>query len=262
MVLGAVIVLVAGIVVVVALTRDSVRTPGCTVALPGDDPSAYTFTPEQMNNAATISAVGTKLGLPAHAATVALATVLQESKLRNLEGGDRDSVGLFQQRPSQGWGTIAQLRDPVYAATEFYEKLEKLPGWETLPITVAAQGVQRSGVPDAYAQWEPQARAMAAAFNGQFPAALTCRNLTLAAPADLAAAATAELGTSRLSGPHPPAQGWMYATWLVGRAEALGVDKVSFAGRTWTAESGAWAEEPAAGQDLSLHQTAAARVSE
>ncbi|WP_245589726.1 hypothetical protein [Amycolatopsis balhimycina] len=260
--LGAVVVLTAGIVVAVVLSRGSVRTPGCTVALPGQNASAYTFTPEQMNNAATISAVGAKLGLPPHAATIALATALQESKLRNLEGGDRDSVGLFQQRPSQGWGTIAQLRDPVYAATEFYQKLEKLPDWETLPITEAAQAVQRSGAPDAYAQWEPQSRAMAAAFNGQFPAALTCRNLTLAAPADLAAAATGELGAARLSGAHPAAQGWTYATWLVGRAAALGVDKVSFAGRTWTAESGAWAADAAAGPDLSVHQTSAAQVSE
>src|SRR3954452_14369496 len=150
MVLVAVVVLAAGIVVVVAYTRSEIRTPGCTVARPGDKASSSTFTPEQMNNAATISAVGTKLGLPAHAATVALATALQESKLRNLEGGDRDSVGLFQQRPSQGWGTVAQLRDPVYAATEFYEKLEQLPNWETLPITEAAQAVQRSGAPEAY----------------------------------------------------------------------------------------------------------------
>ena len=258
--LGAVVVLTAGIVVVVVLTRSPVRTPGCTVALPGQ--TSYTFTPEQMDSAATIAGVGTKLGLPPHAATVALATALQESKLRNLEGGDRDSVGLFQQRPSQGWGTVAQLRDPVYAATAFYEKLEKLPGWETLPITEAAQEIQRSGVPDAYAQWEPQARAMAAAFTGQFPAALTCRNLTLAAPGDLATTATNELGTAKLSGAHPAGQGWAYASWLVGRAEALGVDKVSFAGQTWTAESGAWAQDSAAGQDLSLHQAPAARPSQ
>ncbi|WP_460440148.1 hypothetical protein [Amycolatopsis stemonae] len=258
--LGAVVVLTAGIVVVVVLSRSPVRTPGCTVALPGQ--TAYTFTPEQTGNAATISAVGTKLGLPPHAATVALATALQESKLRNLESGDRDSVGLFQQRPSQGWGTVAQLRDPVYASTAFYQKLEKLPGWETLPITEAAQEIQRSGVPDAYAQWEPQSRALAAAFNGQFPAALTCRNLTLAAPADIAAAATAELGTAKLSGAHPAAQGWTYATWLVARAEALGVDRVSFAGQNWTAESGAWAQDSAAGPDLSLHQAPAARQSQ
>ncbi|WP_425426495.1 hypothetical protein [Amycolatopsis australiensis] len=258
--LGAVVVLTAGIVVAVVLTRSPVRTPGCTVALPGQ--GAYTFTPEQANNAATIAAVGTKLGLPPHAATVALATALQESKLRNLEGGDRDSVGLFQQRPSQGWGTVAQLRDPVYAATAFYEKLDKLPGWEAMPITEAAQAIQRSGVPGAYAQWEPQSRALAAAFTGQVPAALTCRNLTLAAPADVAAAATGELGTARLSGAHPAGEGWTYASWLVGRAEALGVDKVSFAGQTWTAESGAWAQDSAAGADLSLHQAPAARQSE
>jgi hypothetical protein len=258
--LGAVVVLTAGIVVTVVLTRSPVRTPGCTVALPGQ--SSYTLTPEQMNNAATISAVGTKRGLPPHAATIALATALQESKLRNLEGGDRDSVGLFQQRPSQGWGTVAQLRDPVYAATAFYEKLEKLPNWETMPITEAAQAIQRSGVPDAYAQWEPQSRAMASAFNGQFPAVLTCRNLTLAAPGDLAASATAELGTAGLSGAHPAAQGWTFASWLVGRAEALGVDKVSYAGQTWTAESGAWAADPAAGPDLTLHQAPAPQQSE
>jgi hypothetical protein len=260
--LGAAVVLTAGIVVAVVLTRSPVRTPGCTVTSPGGTATPVTFTPEQMDSAATISAVGTKLGLPAHAATVALATALQESKLRNLEGGDRDSVGLFQQRPSQGWGTVAQLRDPVYAATAFYEKLAQLPGWETMPITEAAQAIQRSGVPDAYAQWEPQSRALAAAFNGQFPAALTCRNLTLAAPADLAAAATEELGTAQLSGARPAAQGWTYASWLVGRAEALGVDKVSFAGQTWTAESGAWAPDPAAGPDLSLHQPPTAQPSQ
>lgn len=260
--LGAVVVLTAGIVVVSVLVRSPVRTPGCTVTPPGENATTVTFTPEQMDNAAKISAVGTKLGLAPHAATIALATALQESKLQNLEGGDRDSVGLFQQRPSQGWGTVAQLRDPVYASTAFYEKLEKLPGWETMPITEAAQAIQRSGAPDAYAQWEPQSRAMAAAFNGQFPASLTCRNLTLAPPADIAAAATAELGTSRLSGAHPAAQGWTYASWLVGRAEALGIDKVSFAGQTWTAASGSWAQDTAAGPDLSLHQAPAAPPSQ
>ncbi|MFD9960282.1 hypothetical protein [Amycolatopsis sp. NPDC058986] len=257
---GVVVVVVAAIVIGVALTRDTVATPGCTVSRPGDNgaQSSYTFTPEQMGNAATIAAVGVKLGMPAHAGTVALATALQESKLRNLEGGDRDSVGLFQQRPSQGWGTPAQLRDPVYAATAFYKKLAKLPNWENLPITEAAQAVQLSGVPEAYAQWEPQSRLMAAAFNGQYPAALTCRNLTLAPPADLAAVATGELGTGRLSGAHPVPEGWKIASWLVGRAAQLGVDKVSFAGQTWTVESGSWAPDSEAGQALSLHQAPAA----
>ncbi|GAA4525446.1 hypothetical protein [Amycolatopsis samaneae] len=257
---GVVVVVVAGIVIGIAATRDTVATPGCTVRGPGNDgaETTYTFSPEQMGHAATISAVGVKLGMPAHAATIALATALQESKLRNLEGGDRDSVGLFQQRPSQGWGKPDQLRDPVYAATAFYRKLAKLPNWENLPITEAAQGVQLSGVPDAYAQWEPQSRLMAAAFTGLRPAALTCRNLTLAGPADLAAAATEELGTARLSGAHPAGRGWTIASWLVGRAEQLGVDKVSFAGQTWTAQAGEWAQDAAAGQDLSLHQAPAA----
>ena len=253
--LGAIIVLTAGIVVVVVFTRAKIPSPGCTFSQPQG--SSYTFTPEQSANAATISAVGTKLGLAPHAATIALATALQESKLRNLEGGDRDSIGLFQQRPSQGWGTPAQLGDPVYAATAFYEKLEKLPNWETLPITEAAQAIQRSGAPDAYAQWESQSRLMASVLNGQFPASVTCRDLTLAAPADIATIATAELGTAKLSGPHPAAQGWTIASWLVTRASGLGVDKVSFAGQTWTAESGAWAADAAAGQDLSLHQAPA-----
>ena len=253
--LGVVVVLAAGIVVIVVFNRAKLPSPGCTFSQPQG--SSYTFSPEQSANAATISAVGTKLGLPPHAATVALATALQESKLRNIEGGDRDSEGLFQQRPSQGWGTIAQLRDPVYASTAFYEKLEKLPGWETMPITEAAQAIQRSAAPDAYAQWEPQARVMAAAFNGQFPASVTCRDLTLSAPADIAAVATNELGTATLSGPHPAAEGWTIASWLVARAADLGVDRVSFAGQVWTSSAGVWSTDASAGQDLKLHQAPA-----
>jgi hypothetical protein len=260
---GVVVALAAVVVVVVMFSRgDVVKTPGCTATLPKgpNDQSApqYTLQPDPMGNAATIAAVGIKRGLPAHAVTVALATALQESKLRNLSGGDRDSVGLFQQRPSQGWGTPAQLQDPVYAATEFYKKLEKLDGWEKMPITEAAQEVQRSGAPTAYAQWEDEATALSGALTGQYPAALACRNLTLAGPANLVQAANAELGTARLSGPHPAAEGWRIAAWLVGRAEKLGVDRVSFAGQTWTAESGAWAADENAGQNLSLHQAPAA----
>jgi hypothetical protein len=78
----------------------------------------------------------------------------------------------------------------------------------------------------------------------------------------VATSATAELGTAKLSGAHPAVQGWTYASWLVGRAEALGVDKVSFAGQTWTAESGDWAQDAAAGPDLALHQAPAAQPSQ
>ena len=89
-------------------------------------------------------------GLPARAASIALATAYQESKLRNLDHGDRDSLGLFQQRPSQGWGTAEQLQDPYYAVNAFYDALVKVDGYQAMRITEAAQKVQRSGFPEAY----------------------------------------------------------------------------------------------------------------
>ena len=117
------------------------------------------------------------------AVTVALATAMQESGLRNLPGGDRDSAGLFQQRPSQGWGTYAQVTDPVHATTAFYAKLRTEPDWPTLSVTQAAQLVQRSAAPEAYARWEPVARSLARALTGEDPATFTCHHLTLTAPA-------------------------------------------------------------------------------
>ncbi len=99
------------------------------------------------------------MNVPARGWTVALATALQESTLRNLNHGDRDSLGLFQQRPSMGWGTPAQVRDPAYAARKFFEGLLAVEGWAGLPVTVAAQRVQRSAFPAAYAKWEGRAAA-------------------------------------------------------------------------------------------------------
>jgi murein DD-endopeptidase MepM/ murein hydrolase activator NlpD len=112
---------------------------------------------EQVANAAVIVATGVQLGVPGRGWIIAVATAMQESTLRNLPGGDRDSVGLFQQRPSQGWGTPAQLRDPVYAAGKFYAKLLTISGWQSMPLTEAAQAVQTSAYPDAYAKWEGSA---------------------------------------------------------------------------------------------------------
>ncbi|WP_338896247.1 heavy metal transporter [Streptomyces sp. TG1A-60] len=149
-------------------------TPRCMVVSGTDDGASYAFTPEQAANAATISAVGTSRDLPERAVTIALATALQESSLRNIDYGDRDSLGLFQQRPSQGWGTKEQIQDPVYAAGEFYEHLVKVDGYEELPLTVAAQRVQRSGFPEAYAKHEPDATLLAAALTGRTAATLTC----------------------------------------------------------------------------------------
>jgi len=115
------------------------------------------FDVEQVGHAATIAAVGAQMGVPMRGWIVAVATAIQESELRNLSGGDRDSIGLFQQRPSQGWGTGEQLRDPAYAAGSFYQKLLTVPNWQQIPLTDAAQAVQVSAYPDAYAKHEPDA---------------------------------------------------------------------------------------------------------
>ncbi|MEW1914206.1 C40 family peptidase [Kitasatospora sp. NPDC085895] len=125
------------------------------VAVPGlSSPS------EQIPNAKAVVATGLQMQISARGQVIALATALQESDLRNLPSGDRDSLGLFQQRPSQGWGTREQILDPVYASTRFYSVLRSVDGWEQLPLTVAAQRVQRSAFPDAYAKHEPLATAL------------------------------------------------------------------------------------------------------
>ncbi|MEU5973384.1 hypothetical protein [Streptomyces sp. NPDC047315] len=264
-----------GYVVLQQSTGSSV--PGCTVrTAPGGGGPTYELSTEQAANAATISAVGTTRGLPERAVTIALATALQESTLYNIDHGDRDSLGLFQQRPSKGWGTPEQVMDPVYAAGKFYEGLEKVPGYSRLPLTVAAQKVQRSGFPQAYAKHEPNAALLAAALTGRSGASLTCtprggveaagdparvrKELTRAfglkaadGPADgpaegeaggpSGAAAEGGAGPSVLSLPVRPGalgsgeqRGWELAHWAVARAEELGIEEVVFAGRVWSAQ--------------------------
>lgn len=116
------------------------------------------LTAEQESNARAIIAVAKSM-FPAaqqrQASIVALATALQESNLINVNYGDRDSLGLFQQRAS--WGTAAQRMNPTYAATQFFTRLQNVPGWSALPVTVAAQTVQVSAYPDAYAKHVPLA---------------------------------------------------------------------------------------------------------
>jgi hypothetical protein len=121
---------------------------------------------EQAENAAIIAAVGVRRGLPARAVSIALATAYQESKIRNLDHGDRDSLGIFQQRPSMGWGSAAQITNPYYAANRFYDELEKVDGYQTMRITEAAQKVQRSGFPEAYEDHATDGRALASALTG------------------------------------------------------------------------------------------------
>ena len=129
---------------------------------------------EQSRYAALIAAISVQRGMPSRAATIALATAYQESDLRNLEYGDRDSVGLFQQRPSQGWCTPDQLQDPTYATNAFYDALAQVDGYESMPVTEAAQEVQRSGFPEAYADHEQDARVLASALTGNSRAAFWC----------------------------------------------------------------------------------------
>ncbi|WP_433722866.1 M23 family metallopeptidase [Actinoplanes sp. CA-051413] len=125
----------------------------------GKLPRVGQYSPEQVKNAAVIINVGKQLKLPPRAWVIAVATAMQESNLRNLghlgKRNDHDSLGLFQQRPTSGWGSPAQVRDPVYAATKFYEKLRKVKNWDRLPLTRAAQRVQISAYPGAYAKHEP-----------------------------------------------------------------------------------------------------------
>ncbi|MCW2699439.1 MAG: hypothetical protein JWQ45_974 [Blastococcus sp.] len=137
--------------------------------------SPMTLTGEQVTNAATIARVGYARGLPDRAVVIALATAQQESRLRNLDHGDRDSLGLFQQRPSQGWGTPAQVRDPTYAAARFYERLVGVPDWQTRRLTEVAQAVQRSGFPEAYQRWEPMAQALTRSLHDRGDRTLPCR---------------------------------------------------------------------------------------
>ncbi len=258
--------------VTVHYVTGSKGAPRCSI---GTGTNRYEFTPEQASNAATIAAVGTSRGLPERAVTIALATALQESALRNIEHGDRDSLGLFQQRPSMGWGTPEQILDPVYSSGKFYEGLEKVPGYSRLPLTVAAQKVQRSGFPQAYAKHEPDATLLSAALTGRAPAALTCtadvaegrpgdparvrdelvrafgeetapKPVTggaAAAGANTAAATAVELAVPiRDSRASREQRGWELAQWAVARAGDLRIAEVAYGDRVWTADdsSGDW----------------------
>lgn len=139
---------------------------GClgAVTAPGATPAGLSA--EQAANAGVIVAVGERMRVPVRGWVIAVATALQESDLTNIGGGPDDSLGLFQQRPSQGWGTPEHVMTPDYAATKFYERLRAVPGWQTLPLTQAAQAVQRSAYPDAYDKHEARATAIVAAYTG------------------------------------------------------------------------------------------------
>ena len=201
---------------------------------------------DQAANAALITALAVRRGLPPRAASIALATAMQESKLRNIGHGDQagpDSRGLFQQRPSQGWGTEAQVMDPVYATNAFYDALVKIPGYESLEITEAAQRVQRSAYPLAYAQHEDMGRFFASGLSGQTPESVQC---TLRAAQEAGLPSAVESGLAVAFGPLATmteggslvveasgSQAWSVAHWAVANAKELAVTRVDVAGRSW-----------------------------
>jgi hypothetical protein len=170
-----VLVLVIGAVVVGVRAFDQVRpfltNEGCEAHAGGHSVS---LTLEQAENVSLMAAISVQRGMPARAASIAIATSAQESKLYNVEHGDRDSLGLFQQRPSQGWGTAQQILNPYYSINSFYDALAKIDGYESMRITEAAQLVQRSAFPEAYAEHEADARTLASALTGNSARAFTC----------------------------------------------------------------------------------------
>lgn len=201
------------------------------------------FDPSQTAYAATIEAVAEKRGLPARAATIAIATAIQESKLRNLRYGDRDSVGLFQQRPSQGWGTTAQILDPVYSTNKFYDALVKIHGYESMKITEIAQKVQKSAYPNAYADHEQEGRLLASTLSGHSPAGLGCRlnDATSGDPAALRTALSKELGVAATVSGHTltvdagsERAAWNAGSYAVATASLHGATSVRVGSREWT----------------------------
>jgi hypothetical protein len=220
--------------------------------------------PTQMANAATIAAVGIRRKVPDRALVVALAAALQESKLENLDGGDRDSVGLFQQRPSQGWGDPDQILDPRYSSRKFFDALLRVRGWEAMRVTEAAQRVQRSAYPEAYEKWAADAMVLTEALTGRAAGAVNCTLVGepeargVAAATALGEGLTLDWGvsaepTSDVPGlaldPTDLLAGWQFAHWLVAHSEQRSVQRVRFGDLEWTAKTGTWGKTTSGATD-------------
>ncbi|WP_243742246.1 hypothetical protein [Actinorugispora endophytica] len=215
---------------------------GCEVVTEEDTDSLEV---EQAANAATISGVAFARDLPEHAVVISYATVWQESKFYNIEHGDRDSLGLFQQRPSMEWGTPDQIIDPVYSSDKFYEALIEIDGYADMPVYEAAQAVQRSADGFAYDQHEARSRTMADAFTGVEGPAVSCWfPAEDAAPTDVEGAAE-EMRRVFGVGPDELASaerqtgdlGWAMAQWAVAHARDYGLSSVTYQDRRWTLSS-------------------------
>jgi hypothetical protein len=231
--------------------------PGCQA---GTGVAAIPLGTGQAGIAATIAGVAVRHRLPRQAVTIALAAAIQESQLQNLDYGDRDSVGVFQQRPSQGWGTTAEIEDPVYATTRFFAALVKVPGYTRMPVDQAAQDVQHSADGDAYEQWASVASLLAGYFTGTSPAGVSCW-YTPAGQPDLAGALKQLTETFGPEGKDEVLLGmatdrsgklkkkvavvhvqrdaaWAVAGWLVAYAQQYGISQIRYAGYVWNAADG------------------------
>jgi len=230
--------------------------PGCQA---GTGVAAIPLDTDQAGIAATIAGVAVRHRLPRRAVTIAFAAALQESQLQNLMYGDRDSVGVFQQRPSQGWGTTAELEDPVYATTKFFAALAQVPGYTKMPVDQAAQDVQRSADGSAYGQWVAVATLLAGYFTGTSPGGVSCWYSPGSKP-DLAGALQQLTQTFGPQGTDDVLVGiatdrsaqkkkvavvrvqrdgaWTVAAWLVAHAQEYGISQIRYAGYVWDAENG------------------------
>ena len=226
-------------------------TPGCQA---GTGQQAVPLDTGQAAIASTIAGVAARYGLPREAITVAYATAMQESKMENLDYGDRDSVGVFQQRPSEGWGTTQQLEDPVYATTAFFKALVKIPRYTTIPVYQAAQQVQHSADGYAYQQYASVASSMAGYFTGKQAHAVTCWYSPASHGPDAAAAWRAMAATFGAPGQDGvltgmttsrsdksiifhvrPGADWTVASWLVTHADSYGINELRYGGYEWRA---------------------------
>jgi hypothetical protein len=229
--------------------------PGCQA---GTGETSIPLDTDQAGIAATIAGIAARHRLPQRAVTIALAAALQESQLQNLDYGDRDSVGVFQQRPSQGWGTTAELEDPVYATTKFFAALVRLPGYTKMPVDQAAQDVQHSADGSAYGQYDYLAGQLSGYFTGSPPRAVWCwYTPTATQRADVSVAKRglqATLGPVRVTTDRSAkmvvsaqrAEGWTVAIWLVTHAQQYQISYVQYAGYQWKAETGSmgWQRDP------------------
>jgi hypothetical protein len=215
----------------------------CTATAGG---RSTTVDPEQARNAAIIAGMSIKRGLAPRAASIALATAYQESGIRNLDYGHADSLGLFQQRPSKGWGTEAQIMDPWYSTRSFYREMEKIKNWKTKDINDVAQAVQRSAYPEAYRRHVPNARTLASSLTGETAASFSCvaKAPGTADPAGMRSFLNKTLGKDAIAVTRDgetlivttkkASHAWAVAHLAIANTQAYGLASVRIGPYTWT----------------------------